>query len=100
MDLSLARTRLAPLSLLVLMIGALVAGCVPSTPVPPLSTSTPAEVATQPPATEVTASQSDAALGSQEAGASVAKNPLAASTRHYKGDPNAPIVVIEISDFQ
>jgi protein-disulfide isomerase len=53
--------------------------------------------ATQPAANPPTASvQQD----SQDAGPSLAKNPAAANTRHYQGDPNAPVVLIEISDFQ
>jgi hypothetical protein len=38
--------------------------------------------------------------GSQEPGPSANLNPAAKFTTHFKGDPNAPVVIIEISDFQ
>ena len=64
----------------------------------------PAQATAAPQATQPAASQpavaAPAAQDSQEPGASLAINPAAADTRHFKGNPNASIVLIEISDFQ
>jgi hypothetical protein len=59
--------------------------------------------ATQPVANPSTAAA--AAVGSdkqwsQDPAPSLSKNPAAANTHHYQGDPNAPVVLIEASDFQ
>jgi hypothetical protein len=67
------------------------------------STEAPAVQATQPAANPSSAAAS--AVGSdkqwsQDPAPSLTKNPAAANTRHYQGDPNAPVVIIEASDFQ
>jgi len=59
--------------------------------------------ATQPAANPPTAAAS--AVGSdkqwsQDPASTVAKSPAATTARHYQGDPNAPVVLVEISDFQ
>jgi hypothetical protein len=41
-----------------------------------------------------------AAPGSQEVGASANLSPAAKYVTHWKGDPNAKAVIIEVSDFQ
>jgi len=63
---------------------------------------TVAPTATQPAAN---APAAGAAIGSdkqwsQDPAPSLSKSPAAAKVRHYQGDPNAPVVLIEVSDFQ
>lgn len=53
--------------------------------------------------TSVPASSSNAATddaASREAAAQRVMDALIAQTRHFKGDPNAPVTIIEFSDFQ
>jgi hypothetical protein len=66
--------------------------CVSGSPAPA------ATAVSQPTATQ--APQAGAAPASQEVGASGAKSPAAASVKHWQGDPNAPVVMVEISDYQ
>lgn len=97
------RPGLAALGLALLLVGALAAACAPTpseTPAPAAATAAPSEPAAAATASQNGGSRADIAFGSQDAGPSLAKNPAAASTRHYKGNPDAPVVVIEISDFQ
>ena len=92
-------------ALLVVMIVATACGAAPSAPpATPVAEVTPS-AATQPAPQATTgtgpsAPAGTAEPGSQEPGASAALNPAAKYTTHYKGDPNAPVVLIEVSDFQ
>ncbi len=76
---------------------------------------TPAAQATSAPATQGAATQAapqatsatgpsaplaTANPGSQDVGASANLSPAAKFTTHWKGDPNAKVVIIEVSDFQ
>lgn len=102
---SLVRPRLAALGLVTLLIGLLAAACAPAptpanAPAPAVSTSAAPARTTPAAPGQVVGTQADTALGAQDAGPSLAKSPAAASTRHFKGNPDAPVVVIEISDFQ
>jgi hypothetical protein len=94
-----------------LVVAAVMTACVaPSAPqaTPAVQTTTVAVTpgaATQPAAQATTASgpaapAATAELGSQEAGQSANLNPAAKYVTHWKGDPNAKVVIIEISDFQ
>jgi protein-disulfide isomerase len=109
-----SRARPALLGLALLVIGAVVTACgAPSAPAgtpAPATAAAPGAQATAPAATQpavqpTTATGPAAAAGtaepgSQEPGASVNLNPAAKFTTHYKGDPNAKVVIIEVSDFQ
>jgi hypothetical protein len=107
---SRAGLRLMALVLALLAAALVVAACAPATPsVAPTAsavsapTQAAAPQATQPAAAPLTAAA--VAVGSdkqwsQDPAPSLSKNPAAANTRHYQGDPNAPVVLIEASDFQ
>jgi hypothetical protein len=59
--------------------------------------------ATQPaanPSTTAAAAVGSDKQWSQDPAPSLSKNPAVANTRHFQGDPNAPVVLVEISDFQ
>ncbi len=98
-----SRARRAPIYLALLVIALVVTACgAPGAPqATPSGPGTPA-VATQaaPQATAQSAPAGTAAPGSQEAGASANLSPAAKFTTHWKGDPNAKVVIIEVSDFQ
>jgi hypothetical protein len=104
------RARLVGLPLLLLIMALVGAACAPTAPAPALPpaspsapTAAPAAPATQPaasPSSTVTSAVGSDKQWSQDPAPSVAKNPAAANTRHYQGDPNAPVVIIEASDFQ
>jgi protein-disulfide isomerase len=93
------------LTLLVLMaIGAACAAPQPSSsPSAPTQAGAPTQAAapqaTQPAVVSPTGA-APAQQDSQDPGPSLTKSPAAANTRHFQGDPNAPVVVIEVSDFQ
>jgi hypothetical protein len=72
-------------------------GAAPSAVAPSAATQ-PAPQATS--ATGPSAPFATAAPGSQEAGASASLSPAAKYVTHWKGDPNAKVAIIEISDFQ
>jgi hypothetical protein len=102
-----SRTRLRLFaSALVLLIVALVGAACGSKATPAAPTQAPAPTqaaapqATQPAAGQPTVAPAPVQQESQDAGPSLSKNPAAAIARHYQGDPNAPVVLIEISDFQ
>jgi len=113
---SRAGLRLLALALALLAAVLVVAACAPAVPaVAPTAsvasaptqvsapTAAPAAQATQPaanPSSAVTSAVGSDKQWSQDPAPSVAKNPAAANTRHYQGDPNAPVVMIEASDFQ
>ncbi|MCX6032381.1 MAG: hypothetical protein NT169_24200 [Chloroflexi bacterium] len=94
--------RLIGLTLALFVIALIGAACIPATLPAPAATSAPAPAVAKPPAATAgpTASLAPVQQGSQEAGPSLAKSPAAAKTHHYQGDPNATVVLIEISDFQ
>ena len=93
--------RLIGLVLALLVTALIGAACAPATLPAPTATSAPTLVIAQPPATtRPAATLAPISQTSQEAGPSLAKSPAAAKTHHYQGDPNAPVVLIEISDFQ
>jgi protein-disulfide isomerase len=100
------RLRLLGLSLLLLVVAMGGAACAPAAPakaVPSVSPGAPTQAAvpqaTQPAAVSPTGS-APAQQDSQDPAPSLSKSPAAANTRHYQGDPNAPVVMIEASDFQ
>jgi hypothetical protein len=107
---SRAGLRLLALVLALLAAALVIAACAPAAPsVAPTAsvanapTQAVAAQATQPAATPPTAAA--VAVGSdtqwsQDPAPSLAKSPAAANTRHFQGDPNAPVVLIETSDFQ
>jgi hypothetical protein len=93
----------------VLALALVVSAACGSQPAPAAPTQAPAQAtapqAVAPQATQPAANPSTAAVGSdkqwsQDAGPSLSKSPAAANTRHFQGDPNAPVVMIEASDFQ
>lgn len=70
------------------------AACAPSTPPPPLSTSTPAGIA---PATDAPATS----MATQPPGAKLdLQTGVDADGNFYRGDPSAPVTLVEFSDFQ
>lgn len=69
----------------------------PSAAATPASAAQPA-APTSAPATSSNAATDDTA--SREAAAQRVMDVLIAQTRHFKGDPNAPVTIIEFSDFQ
>jgi|GEM_PF-1818764 len=76
------------------------AACAPAS-APATQTPTTAPPATQPAASQPTVgATSPQQQSSQDPGPSISKSPAAAETRHWKGNPDAPVVLIEISDFQ
>ena len=105
-----SRARLTSLAAALLVIAVMVTACgAPSAPAgtpQPATAPAPGAQATSPAATQPapgsgpTAPLATADPGSQEPGASANLNPAARFTTHYKGDPNAPVVIIEVSDFQ
>ncbi len=108
-----SRARLAQVAGALLVIAVLMSACVaPGAPTgTPSATTAPApptaapSAATQPAVQPTAATGPSAPLataepGSQEAGASANLNPAAKFVTHYKGDPNAKVVIIEVSDFQ
>lgn len=101
-----SRARPALACLILLIVALAVTACVaPSAPPATVSVQASPGAATQP-APQATTEAGPAAPagtaepGSQEPGASAALNPAAEFTRHWKGDPNAKVVIVEISDFQ
>ncbi len=98
MHLPRLRAQAGLLGLALLTVTLIGAACAPAAPSPggtPTQPVTPAAVGPV-----RTGAGTSAPQVSQDPGPSAAKSPAAAKTHHYKGDPNAPIVVIEISDFQ
>ncbi len=105
----------SPLRLLlvgaVLVLAAVVSAACGAKPAPvtptqaPVPTQAVAPQAVAPQATQPAANPPTAAVGadkqwSQDPAPSLSKNPAVANTRHFQGDPNAPVVLVEISDFQ
>jgi hypothetical protein len=97
--------KLLVIGLLLVLVVAVGAACgskaTPAAPTQaPAPTQAAAPQATQPAAGQPTVAPAPVQQESQDAGPSLSKNPAAAIARHYQGDPNAPVVLIEISDFQ
>ena len=79
------------------------AACAPTT-VTPAATTAPTVAATLTSAPAAAAADM-AAIGSdkaysQDPAPSIAVSPAAGKVRHFMGDPNASVVLVEISDFQ
>ena len=97
------RLRLIGLGLALCAVAWAGAACAPTTVVPAATTApTVAATLTSAPAA---ASADMAAIGSdkaysQDPAPSVAVSPAAEKVRHFMGDPNATVVLVEISDFQ
>lgn len=93
------RLRLIGLGLALCTVAWASAACAPTANTPPATTA-PTQVST--PTADLTANTavgSDKAY-SQDPGASTAVSPAAGKARHFMGDPKAPVVLVEISDFQ
>lgn len=85
------------LVLAVLLLALVFAACGPSTPPPPLSTSTPAAVAPGTSAPDALATNSAPQPGSKLTNLPVGVD---ADGNFYRGDPNAPVKLVEFSEFQ
>ncbi len=107
-----SRARLVVSSLALLVVAVVMTACV----APTAQQATPAAQRTEGAATPSAATQpapqstqsaagpsapfATAAPGSQEVGATAGLSPAAKYVTHWKGDPNANVAIIEISDFQ
>jgi|WetSurMetagenome_2_1015567.scaffolds.fasta_scaffold45970_4 hypothetical protein len=107
---SRAGLRLLALALALCAAALVIAACAPAAPTvaPTASVASAPTQAAAPQATQPAATTPTAAVGavgadkqwSQDPAPSLSKSPAAANTRHFQGDPNAPVVLIEASDFQ
>lgn len=104
------RLRLIGLALALCTVAGVGAACAPATVTPaataaattaPTQTTAPAASATQPTAAQpVEAAVISDKEYSQDPAPSAAVSPASSKVRHFMGDANAPVVIVEISDFQ